>query len=598
MVNTEEFPPDQQSIPDRSSPLSLIVEYDSAISYAVQQNRIPVIKRIKVGNLTDTPWNSLRLGIISDPSFSDSYEIIISKISPGETFTIHTIPLILRHTFFREVVSPVHGSFTVEISHKGRSLLIQSYPVRILAYDQWSGLRSVPELISAFIIPNSPEITTIVQKAQDMLYTWTKDSSLTGYQTRDSNRVRKMAAAVYATLQDLHIRYATPEAGFEQEGQKVRLADTIIRDRMGNCLDLSLLYAGCLERIGLHPLICITEGHAFAGCWLIPDTFSDVVIEASLPIRKRVELGEILLLDVITATSDTPVPFEMSVTSGASHLSDSQGFFCAIDINTSRNGRYNIIPLPVWAEDLAVSDETPIPDDQDRRREPDILPEGKRSGGFIPAPPEEIHPPLPFLPSEKKRSCYPRLERWMHNLLDLTLRNHLLNMHNSGSHLTLLTPDLTRLKDAVSEGRAFHVHHFDHTGGVLNSSSLLPHDLLFGYFIEELDRNRLYCQISEKELSKRLYNLYTQAKKSLEESGAETLYLALGTLIWHETESSDTPLHAPILLIPLEITRKDVTTGFSIRMGDDEPRVNTTLLERLYQDFQIEIPLHRPTSNG
>jgi hypothetical protein len=55
MVNTEEFPPDQQSIPDRSSPLSLIVEYDSAISYAVQQNRIPVIKRIKVGNLTDTP---------------------------------------------------------------------------------------------------------------------------------------------------------------------------------------------------------------------------------------------------------------------------------------------------------------------------------------------------------------------------------------------------------------------------------------------------------------------------------------------------------------------------------------------------------------
>jgi len=589
MVNSEEFLPDQQSVPDGLSPLSLIVEYDSAISYAVQQNRIPVIKRIKVGNLADTPLHALRICITSDPSFSDPYEIIISKISPGETFTIHTIPLILRHGFFRTVVSPVHGSFTAEISYHGKPLLIQSYPVRILAYDQWSGLRSVPELISAFIIPNSPEITAIVQKAQDILYTWTRDSSLTGYQTRDSNRVRKMAAAVYAVLQDLHIRYATPEAGFEQEGQKVRLADTIIGDRMGNCLDLSLLYAGCLERIGLHPLICITEGHAFAGCWLIPDTFSDVVIEASLPIKKRVELGEILLLDVVTATSDTPVSFEMSVISGAGHLSDSQGFFCAIDIKTSRNGRYNIIPLPVWAEDLAVTDETPIPDDQDRRTEPDNLSEGNRSYGFIPTPPGEIHPPLPFFPYEKRRSCYPRLERWMHNLLDLTLRNHLLNMHNSGSHLTLLTPDLTRLKDAVFEGRAFHVHHFDHTGEVI-PHSLLPHDPLFGYFVEELGRNRLYCQISEKELSKRLYNLYAQAKKSLEESGAETLYLALGTLIWYETDSSYTPLHAPIMLIPLEITRKDVTTGFSIRMGDDEPRINTTLLERLYQDFQIEIP--------
>ena len=141
MVNTEEFPPDQQSIPDRSSPLSLIVEYDSAISYAVQQNRIPVIKRIKVGNLADTPLHALRICITSDPSFSDPYEIIISKISPGETFTIHTIPLILRHGFFRTVVSPVHGSFTAEISYHGKPLLIQSYPVRILAYDQWSGIR-------------------------------------------------------------------------------------------------------------------------------------------------------------------------------------------------------------------------------------------------------------------------------------------------------------------------------------------------------------------------------------------------------------------------------------------------------------------------
>ena len=118
------------------------------------------------------------------------------------------------------------------------------------------------------------------------------------------------------------------EAGFEQAGQKVRLADTIIGERMGNCLDLSLLYAGCLERIGLHPLICITEGHAFAGCWLIPDTFSDVVIEASLPIKKRVELREILLLDAVTATSDTPLSFEMSFPSGAGHLAERWGFYC------------------------------------------------------------------------------------------------------------------------------------------------------------------------------------------------------------------------------------------------------------------------------
>ena len=95
-----------------------------------------------------------------------------------------------------------------------------------------------------------------------------------------------MAAAVNAAIQDIHIRYVTNETGFETEGQKIRLVDKIIEDRMGNCLDLTLLFASCMERIMLHPLIGIIEGHAFTGLWLINDTFNDVTVR--LPRKQEI----------------------------------------------------------------------------------------------------------------------------------------------------------------------------------------------------------------------------------------------------------------------------------------------------------------------
>ena len=54
-------------------------------------------------------------------------------------------------------------------------------------------------------------------------------------------------------------------ASFEEHGQRVRLTDSVLAQKLGTCLDMALLYASCLESIGLNALIVITKGHAFAG---------------------------------------------------------------------------------------------------------------------------------------------------------------------------------------------------------------------------------------------------------------------------------------------------------------------------------------------
>ncbi|MGO8673698.1 MAG: DUF3320 domain-containing protein, partial [Capsulimonadaceae bacterium] len=86
----------------------------------------------------------------------------------------------------------------------------------------------------------------------------------------------------------------------------------------------------------------------------------------------------------------------------------------------------------------------------------------------------------------------------------------------------------------------------------------------------------------------RLTGLYRSARVSMEENGANTLYLALGMLVWYETPASTRPRRSPIVLVPAEIIRKSIQSGFILRAGDDEPQVNVTLIEMLRQDFDID----------
>ena len=50
-------------------------------------------------------------------------------------------------------------------------------------------------------MPNHPVVTSLIQLAAQYLQKWTKDPSLAGYQYDDPNRVKQMAAAAYAAIQ-------------------------------------------------------------------------------------------------------------------------------------------------------------------------------------------------------------------------------------------------------------------------------------------------------------------------------------------------------------------------------------------------------------
>lgn len=104
--------------------------------------------------------------------------------------------------------------------------------------------------------------------------------------------------------------------------------------------------------------------------------------------------------------------------------------------------------------------------------------------------------------------------------------------------------------------------------------------------------NDLQTLLYRNELERKLAGLREGARKSLQETGVNTLYLAFGMLEWYESDQSDKRLLAPLLLYPVTLERQ-LRSGqyyYKIRSFGQQPEENFSLRERLRQDYGIVLP--------
>jgi len=181
-------------------------------------------------------------------------------------------------------------------------------------------------------------------------------------------------------------------------------------------------------------------------------------------------------------------------------------------------------------------------------------------------------------------------------LLDLSLRNRLLNFRETKSTIRILSPSPERVEDELAAERELSLHPGPRLLGEDDPRSEITYtqqqraDALADHLRDELSHGRLHTNLDNHEHVRRLTELFRSARNSLEENGTNTLFAAVGLLEWKETEHSDRVFRAPLLLIPVELKRKSVLEGFSLRRIDEETRLNVTLIEMLRQHFHKEIP--------
>ena len=563
--------------------LDLKYECLTVYSLAAQQNDYRLFTDIKLHyleNQEDEISNlrnlTVKLECEDDRFESETWEI--SQIRPGQFVKLQDRVLPLPHNFLFNLSDEVRLNFIFTVLDQEESqnpLLTKNERITILPANFWGGESRQPELLAAFVKPNGVYVDSLVKQVTEVLEANGHGRSADGYQSNSRENPYFMAAALWEILQSQKIAYVQPPPSFANDGQLIRLAANISNNRMAACLDLSVLFASCLELMGLNAVIALSKDHAFVGVWLIDRSFPVLTNDDPMDLRKRVDSKDLLFFETTMITSSNHVDFKQACVRARDLIEEEKEseFVYAIDIFQARARKIR-----------------PIATEEERQEE--VPPENEP---IIKLP---SAPSLPPVRSEEKvieETAETRIDKWQRKLLDLTKNNSLLNFTDRRTAIKIFCPDIGKMEDQLAESETLSFISAEaskmnekrseesfrlRTGNDSHKESAL----------ELLERNMLVANMPQKKLESSSINLFRKAKNNLEEGGANTLFIALGMLKWRENSRDKRSFKAPLILIPIEFTRKSAGARIKLKqLFDENPIFNLTLIEFLYVEYEIDL---------
>ena len=555
-------------------------ETAAKLNFACHQSAFAFLRDLRIENTDcEDRLENVLVTLSSNPAFLKPKSWRLDRIAPKGILSVNDRDIELDGDFLLNLADSISGFATISVEHEGMVIADKSIDVELLAYNEWGGGGFMPELLAAFSMPNDPAVDRVLHDASLILRRAGKQDGIDGYRSGSRQRVWEITSAIYTAVCNLEIKYSVPPASFERDGQKIRLPSQIMENRIATCLDCVMLFASALEQAGLNPIVALPHEHAVVGVWLQPEDFSAIVIDEAEILRKRIQLKELLLIETTCVTSHPAPSFSKAVKAATEVVSPDRDdtFNSAIDIRRARAHRITPLGIKLGQPD-----------------EPSRSPDSER----IEMPFEEA-PVLPDFDDGVEEEELPetpagRLERWQRKLLDLSARNPLLNHRLTKTSLLLICPEPGRLEDKLAEGDRISIQsvpqpsaqpqdedlHKQRTGEIITQE----------YARDALEQKQVLVDLPSDELTRRAVGIYRKTQTALQEGGANTLYLALGFLLWKRDEKDNRRFRAPLILFPVTLIRQSVRSGIRMLAHDDEPRFNTTLLEMLRKDFQIDIP--------
>jgi hypothetical protein len=308
----------------------------------MQQSAVPWLTAIELENRTGADLRDLVVAV-EVVGFALPREVSMALVPSGATLAVPPPDLHLSAAAFVAATERQRADLVVTVRHGGAVLAHEPQPIDVLAYNEWPGLAVMPSLLAAFVSPNHPSLAPLLRAVGERLFAATGDSSLDGRGAAPP-RARAMVRAIYDVLAGLGIGYVLPPPSFERAGQKVRTPEQVVGDRLGTCLDLTLLVAALCEHVGLPPLLVLLREHAFVAVWLGGELPSDVEFGPAVALRKRVDLGLLVPLETTAACGAVPAGFDAAVAAAQKRLADDAAFVTAIDVAAAR--RAGVLPLP------------------------------------------------------------------------------------------------------------------------------------------------------------------------------------------------------------------------------------------------------------
>lgn len=526
------------------------------------QNIYSLIESIHLENNSDINYNDLRLNFnfsnkiieVSDVHISIIPQKSKSKITENIYTKIDTLALF-------DLTEEIASNLEVRLLNEENEILQSKiYNIFIKPINESNKIANDYSMLASFVTPNIDGINLITAKAIESLRKIRKNNSFVGYQANDVDSVREEMMAIFNTLKEHGIVYSNPPASFN-EFQKVRTPSEVLHEYKGTCLDLAILYCSCLENIGLNPILITIKGHAFAGCFLDDSSFikaecNDIglVYNQSSKTNLLIELVECTLF-ASSAISD----FNEATRTARQHITLYNGEFSAIDIVSCHKGIYRPLPIKKQDEEGNWKIETEVFIGSNHL--------DKSSYKFNKVNYENVL-------IQKDKFSY-----WSKKLLDLSLRNKLINFKlNSSAPQLLMSSSIPLLIKLLEKNNIY--------------LQPLEEELADDFYVHSESLGSLYEELAIKDIytvtcfENQLKTLFRKANSAIEETGSNDLYLSVG-LIKFVPKNSKKSFMAPIFLIPVRGKLRRSSKGFELSYEAGEISLNTTIFEYIKQNHQI-----------
>lgn len=548
------------------------------LSYPMAHCRVPVIDHITVDNAGGELRGAvLQLDVMSaDGAHGESSEIHLDLAAHAPT-SLRDVNLLLDPAAMLAVDETRPGAIRATLRDAaGMTLAKESHDVTILAANQWkaSPTQLALEMLATHVQPNAAAVAALMPRVSDRLQALTGNSAIDGYQSDNPERVDAIARSVYEAMAGADIRYAEPPASWGMDGQKIRTPAEVLEGRLGTCLDTTVTMAAVLEQAGINTTLWVLKGHAFLGYWRLDSALGAVSTTEVIDVVNLVDLDHIRLIETTMLTGGTQAaPFADAVTTPQTkHLSgDLAEILGVTDIRRARQSR--IFPLPSRSTDAAGTVEVI---EYQPAAAPTIAPYVAPTG----AAPTAAGPVAPT-----------RVSQWKNALLDLSLRNRLINYTDrAGFRLEVPGSAVARFEDDVNASARItllasdEVPSIDAARGVRYGRDLPDEERQ----VLLADKRNVYIDITAASYKSKLRYLAYKAKTIVEETGSNNLYLAFGMLNWR---FGDRDLRSPVVLVPVSLSTSNRGERYVLTLdeaGASTP--NYCLVEKLRMSFGLEIP--------
>lgn len=577
-----------------------------AVNFALVHNQVPVLRHLAIRSISDKPLRDLAVSVeLHGPrgTLAEPWRREIPALDVDERVAWADLSDFAPHVHaLSQSKEAFNATLEVTANHPWGQPLRVAGPLRILAHNEWLANPALFDTIAAFVQPNARAVADVLREAAEILRSTTGDTAIVGYQ-RGPARAIETAGAIYEALRARDLAYSPAPSSFESTGQKVRTPQAVLDERLGNCVDLAVTYAACLEQADLRPLICIVDGHAFAALHRDDERLPESILLDTNSIVNLIETGHLIPVETtgISAGSESQ-PFPNAVSKGLAHFQNVASLRGLVDVHLAHRSGIDPLPSPddnnTGAPAVGTHDSTDIPSSPEigPSTSGNRAPDGNLTADAVRLP-EDLRGTVLGDAEETGRvyqaddSAPARIQRWRQGLLDLSLRNPLLNLPRSrsrGLDLHVPTGALAILDDLVHAHKSLRVHSIDDLTslqGLRDDAEVAP-ETLTG---DLRDEHRVYGAVSADSYRSTMRTLQRAARTMEQETGSNYLYLTLGALIHPRPNGGEA--RAPLFVIPVRIEGGSGKAPYRLLVdGQELAAPNYCLIEWLRVKHEAAIP--------